>query len=176
MTEVSVTFQGPNWFHVRTQMYEALGLAQPAQPSTASDFPDYEEGFDAGMQMRELIPEPEPAPAAPRSHKKKSAAASPSVSEPAPKPKPEPEPVPEPEPEPEPAKAARDLPSVDALKSIVTQAVRLAQKKSGPTKILELLPEFKAKTGLSFVMDAKDVHRAALADLIEAAGLVEGTA
>jgi len=171
MTDVSVTFQGPNWSYIRGQMYQALGLDQPAQPSTASAFPDYEDVVEPSEP--DPIPEPEPAPApAPRSHKKKAAAAPPSVSEPAPKPEPEPTP----EPEPEPAKPSRDLPSVDALKSIVTQAVRLAQKKTGPTKILELLPEFKAKTGLSFVMDAKDAHRAALAELIEAAGLVEGTA
>jgi hypothetical protein len=65
----------------------------------------------------------------------------------------------------------RELPSLEALKAVVTAAVRAAQKKEGPTTILDLLPAFKAKTKLDFVMNAKDEHRPALADLIEGAGL-----
>jgi hypothetical protein len=120
--------------------------------------------------------------------------------DPEPKPKPEPEPEPEPTPAPEPAKRARaaraprvsavpppaapapaaaappppppvDLPPLDTLKSVVTAAVRLAQKGEGSKAILDLLPGFKDATGLAFVMNAEDKHRAALYDLVQAAGL-----
>ena len=57
------------------------------------------------------------------------------------------------------------------LKSLVTNAVRLAQKGEGSNKILDLLPGFKDTTGLTFVMNAEDKHRLALYDLIQAAGL-----
>ena len=125
---------------------------------TPGGFPDYEDGADPGD------PAPNPAPeAAPTS--KKRAAKAPAKPEPAPA---------APPPAPDPATAvARDLPSLDALKALVTQAVRKAQKKEGPTKILDLLPDFKTKTGLGFVMEAEDKHKEALADLIEAAGLTE---
>ena len=121
--------------------------------------------------LTEPEPEPEPAPApAPRSHKKtRNASPAPTPPEPAPS-------VPEPQP-PVAAQAPaapapeRELPSLDALKALVTAAVRAAQKKEGPTTILDLLPAFKAKTKLDFVMNAKDEHRQALADLIEGAGL-----
>jgi hypothetical protein len=84
---------------------------------------------------------------------------------------PEPQPpvtaqAPAPAPEPE-----RDLPSLEALKAAVTAAVRAAQKKEGPTTILDLLPAFKAKTKTDFIMNAREEHRPALADLLEAAGL-----
>ena len=69
------------------------------------------------------------------------------------------------------APAERELPSLEALKAIVTAAVRAAQKGEGPKAILDLLPDFKAKTKLDFVMNAKDEHRPALADLIDTAGL-----
>jgi hypothetical protein len=165
MTEISITFQGPNWGHIRFQMYEALGIDHPAQASTAPvgfpvDEDNGEGGYDEGPGPGEITPTPAPAPAPPRSHKKRAKA---------PEPEPAPEPVTEPEPEPEPS---ADMPTIEALKATVTQAVRLAQKKEGPTKILELLPEFKTKTGLGFVMDAEEKHRNALAGLIEAAGLI----
>jgi hypothetical protein len=60
---------------------------------------------------------------------------------------------------------------VDILKQAITRAVRAAQKKEGPIKILELLPAFKAKTGLQFVNDADDKHQAALFELVEDAAL-----
>lgn len=66
---------------------------------------------------------------------------------------------------------ARELPALDTLKSVVTTAVRLAQKGEGSKKILELLPAFKDTTGLDFVMNAEDKHRAALYDLVSAADL-----
>ena len=50
-------------------------------------------------------------------------------------------------------------------------AVRLAQKGEGSKKILDLLPAFKDTTGLAFVMNAEDKHRAALYDLVQAATL-----
>ena len=102
---------------------------------------------------------------------------------------PEPEPPPAPEPRrarapraprvsPAPAPAAApapeppaDLPPLDTLKAVVTAAVRLAQKGEGSKKILDLLPAFKDTTGLAFVMNADDKHRAALYDLVQAAGL-----
>ena len=64
-----------------------------------------------------------------------------------------------------------DLPPLDTLKSVVTAAVRLAQKGEGSRAILDLLPGFKDATGLAFVMNAEDKHRAALYDLVQAAGL-----
>jgi hypothetical protein len=64
-----------------------------------------------------------------------------------------------------------DLPPLDTLKAIVTNAVRLAQKGEGSKKILDLLPTFKDTTGLAFVMNALDEHRPALYDLVQAAGL-----
>jgi hypothetical protein len=64
-----------------------------------------------------------------------------------------------------------DLPPLDTLKAIVTNAVRLAQKGEGSKKILDLLPAFKDTTGLTFVMNAEDKHRVALYDLVQAAGL-----
>lgn len=57
------------------------------------------------------------------------------------------------------------------LKATVTQAVRQAQKKEGPAKILELLPAFKAKTGLEYIMNSTEAHREALFELVEEAGL-----
>jgi len=102
------------------------------------------------------------------------------------KPEPTPEPAPEPAkrarapraprvsvvpPEPEPTPAPADLPPLDTLKAVVTNAVRLAQKGEGSKKILDLLPAFKDTTGLAFVMNAEDKHRAALYDLVQAATL-----
>jgi hypothetical protein len=97
---------------------------------------------------------PEPAP------KRARALRAPRVSAPAPAPAASPPTPPPP-----------DLPPLDTLKSVVTAAVRLAQKKEGSEKILDLLPGFKDATGLAFVMNAEDKHRAALYDLVQAAGL-----
>jgi len=107
----------------------------------------------------------------------------------------DPEPEPAPEPAPKRARAPRaprvsavppavptaspapaptppvDLPPLDALKAVITNHVRLAQKGEGSKKILDLLPAFKDATGLAFVMNAEDKHRAALYDLVQAAGL-----
>jgi hypothetical protein len=80
------------------------------------------------------------------------------------------EPVQTPPPPPPPAPAI-ELPQLDALKQVVTVAVRQAQKGEGSRTILELLPAFKAKTGLAFVMEAQDQHRPALFELVQAAGL-----
>ena len=80
--------------------------------------------------------------------------------------------VPAPAPAPAPAAAPEvDLPPLDTLKAVITAAVRLAQKGEGSKKILDLLPAFKDTTGLPFVMNADDKHRAALYDLVQAAGL-----
>ena len=165
MTTITLHFQADSWHEIRYQMYATLGLDYPAQPSTSlTNFPDDVEASPAPEP--DPIPEPAPKPPKPTSRKPRSTQ---TVTPPAPEP--EPEPAPEPEPELEPEAPARDLPTVEVLKAIVTQAVRLAQKKEGPAKILELLPEFKKATGLGFVMEAEEKHRAALADLIDAAGL-----
>ena len=74
-------------------------------------------------------------------------------------------------PDPAPAAPEVDLPPLDTLKAVITAAVRLAQKGEGSKKILDLLPAFKDTTGLPFVMNADDKHRAALYDLVQAAGL-----
>ena len=172
MTMITVHFQADSWHDIRYQMYAALGLDYPAQPSTTLGQIFDEEEEKARLVGIEPDPDPAPAPKPPKPTSRKprsTQSAAPPVSEP------EPETEPEPELEPE-APPARDIPSTEALKAMVTQAVRLAQKKEGPTRILELLPEFKAKTGLGFVMEATDAHREALANLIDAAGLVSGTA
>lgn len=171
MTSISLTFQGDSWFAVRAQMYDALGLPIPAQPSTAGDMTVSEkrittlaEIFDEQEARRE--PEPEATVAAPKPPKKARNVPPPVAPEPRPA-------VPEPQPPVAQTSAApeRELPSLEALKAIVTAAVRAAQKGEGSKAILDLLPDFKAKTKLDFVMNAKDEHRPALADLITTAGL-----
>ena len=79
--------------------------------------------------------------------------------------------TPAPEPEPEPNEPAAELPTLEALKAAITQAVRAAQNKEGPRLILDLLPAFKAKTKLDFIMHAKEEHRHALFDLVNEAKL-----
>ena len=162
MTKVSLTFEADSWDDLMARIRAAGQAANAALLEACEPQP-----------LGELLKEPEapePAPA-PRSHKKaRSASPAPTPPEPAPN-VPEPQPpvtaqAPAPEPEPE-----RELPSLEALKAVVTAAVRAAQKKEGPTTILDLLPAFKAKTKLDFVMNAKDEHRPALAELIEGAGL-----
>ena len=178
MASISLTFQGDNWYAVRSQMYEALGLDHLAGSSTSDLSPGEKRISTLGeiFDAKEPEPEPEPAAPAPRSHKKaRNASPAPTPPEPAPK-TPEPQP-----PVADPAHAIavaskavapeRELPSLDALKALVTAAVRAAQKGEGSKAILDLLPDFKAKTKLDFVMNAKDEHRQALADLIEGAGL-----
>jgi hypothetical protein len=122
--------------------------------------------------VNETKPTPAPPPPAPtpeppkRSHKGNSGAAKP------PAPAPAPEPVAPPAPAaPKPPAPERELPQLDALKQIITNAVRAAQKGEGPKEILALLPGFKKKTGLDFVMNAADEHREALAQLLVEAGV-----
>ena len=170
MTSITLHFQADSWNEIAEQMRHALFLIPGApQPSTAG-FPDDVE-VNPAPEPDPIPPEPLPAPKAttrkPRSTQTATPSAPPTV--------PEPEPEPEPEVS-QPTKPARDLPTIEALKAIVTQAVRKAQKKEGSDKILELLPAFKAKTNLGFIMEATDEHRQALADLIDAAGLAEATA
>ena len=57
---------------------------------------------------------------------------------------------------------AADLPPLDTLKAIVTNAVRLAQKGEGSKTILDLLPAFREATGLQYIMNSEDKHRTAL--------------
>jgi hypothetical protein len=179
MNRIVVSFEGVSWFDISCQMYAALGLDRPAQPSTADLTPgearmqtlgeifDEEEALAAQI-AKGPTPEPQPpaTPPAKRSHKKANSASAPA---PASAPEAAPEPLPTPEVKPEP----REIPALDVLKQAVTRAVRAAQKKEpgAPLKILDLLPDFKRKTGLDFVMSAEDKHREALFDLIEDAGL-----
>jgi hypothetical protein len=171
MTNISITFQGANWLDIALQMRSALDV----KPLPAFDeFPDDVE--ELAKSLPEPVPEApvEPLSAPSRTRKTKPAPApEPEAAKPAPVPPPAPPPAP-----PAPPPPVRELPPLDVLKGVVTQAVRLAQKKEqgASPKILELLPAFKTKTGLGFVMEATDAHKQALADLIEAAGLAEPVA
>jgi hypothetical protein len=146
--------RGPSW------------LGKPPPPTDPEMLEDMEKGlsdeeWDAKYSTpvpAEPTPEPEPAPKT-----RKPRAARPAVSAP--------EPEPAPAPAPAPAPPARELPALETLKAVITTAVRLAQKGEGSKKILELLPAFKDATGLDFVMNAEDRHRAALYDLVSAADL-----
>ena len=161
MTRVSLTFEADNWEDLMARIRAAGQAANSALLQAYEPRP-----------LEEVLKEPEPEAEPPAPPKPKKARNIPPPAAPEPTPKvPEPQPpviaqAPAPEPEPE-----RELPSLEALKAVVTAAVRAAQKKEGPTTILDLLPDFKAKTKLDFVMNAKDEHRPALADLIEGAGL-----
>jgi hypothetical protein len=172
MNKIAISFEGVSWFDISSQMYAALGLDRPAQPSTAGEARLQTIGEIYAEQDAQAAPATEPEPAAPptaatpakRSHKKANSSAAPA---PASAPEAAPEPLIEPE------ASEREIPTLDVLKSAVTRAVRAAQKKEpgASPKILDLLPDFKRKTGLDFVMSAEDKHREALFDLIEAAGL-----
>ena len=168
MTKIALTFEGSSWEEIEDHMRDALALGKLSVPGAATtalnDFPD-----NADLPEQDTAPEPEAPPpmtaAAPRrSHKKANSVQ-------APAPATAPEPAPEPLPEPTAKGPAREIPPLDVLKSAVTKAVRAAQKKEGSDKILALLPGFKQKTGLDFVMSAEDKHRVDLFDLVEAAGL-----
>ena len=177
--KLKITFEG-DWWAVRAQMYDVLGLDHPAQASTAPNPTTLAQIFDEEEAKK---PEPDPAPAqtplapapAPkRSHKKAPPPPPPVSAAPAPEPEADEHPAfTPPDPVPEYVDSIEEpvaLPPLDALKSIVTSAVREAQKnKKG--KILDLLPDFKEATGLDFVMHAEDKHRKALYDLIQNAGL-----
>jgi len=157
---ITLTLEGENWSEVRARMYDALGLDQPVQPSTAGSEIE-------PLPIREPDPAPEPMPAP---KPKKSA-----TKTPAPKPPEETEPEPEPEaiPTSAPQPKASEQPSLEALKALVTQAVLAARRGNGAEhKITSLLPGFKTRTGLNFVMEAKEEHRGALHDLVVEAGLV----
>lgn len=124
MTRVSLTFEADSWDDLMARIRAA------GQAANAALLEAYEPQPLGELLKEPEAPEPEPAPApAPRSHKKaRSASPAPTPPEPAPN-VPEPQPpvtaqAPAPEPEPE-----RELPSLEALKAVVTAAVRAAQKK-----------------------------------------------
>lgn len=157
MAKVTITFEADSWDEARTALTMTIndihGPTQNSVAMTSEDFPPF--------TTADLGPASEP------------------TLTPAPAPEPEPAPAPEPKkatkPKPTPAKAPaiplREIPPLDALKGAITAAVRAAQNNGGPKEILDLLPGFKAKTGLSFIMHAEEKHREALYDLVEAAGL-----
>jgi hypothetical protein len=138
--------------------------AQQAEAETREAFEKFDDEDDAkqsfpdgnGEDLAPPSPAPEPA-------RRARAARTPRVSAPAP-------PAPAPAAPPAPAPLV-DPPPLATLVSAVTTGVRLAQKGEGSKKILDLLPAFKDATGLTFVMNAEDKHRAALYDLCVAAGL-----
>jgi hypothetical protein len=151
MMTIKIAFEAEGWVDFIEQVYAFIG--------------DGPIGLPKDPEARGVLAAPAPEPVKP---KKSRARALPTPAEmiaaTAPPTAPEPELEPEPEPGP-------PMPTLDALKALVTQAVRGAQKKEGPGKILELLPAFKAKTGLDFVMNAKEEHRPALNALVVEAGL-----
>ena len=169
MTKIVLTFEGSSWAEIEDHMRDALALGKLKVPGGAStalnDFPD-----NADLPEPEAVVPDDPDAVAPptaappvaprRSHKKANSAQAPA---PATAPEPAPEPLPEP--------TTREIPPLDVLKSAVTKAVRAAQKNEGNKKVLDLLPGFKQKTGLDFIMSAENKHRVDLFDLIEAAGI-----
>jgi hypothetical protein len=66
-----------------------------------------------------------------------------------------------------------DLPDLDHMVEVIVAAVR-AGRKTGDHAVEQMLPDFKQKTGIEHVMDAKDEHRQALYDFIHQAGLSVG--
>jgi hypothetical protein len=140
-------------------MSQLRGVSAPS----STDFPDDNDEDIQGEAAPGPEPEPEPEPAP---------APEPELTVKAPSPKAKKaKPAPPPTPEPEPEATEAPLPSLEALKTVVTQAVRAAQQKKGPARILELLPAFKTETGLEYVMNAQDEHRPALFSLLQSAGL-----
>ena len=160
---IKIIFTGSNWAEIEAQLRSyRTPSAAPADPTPEID--DIEEG--RARFVPDKSPEPAPEPKAKRGRPRLPtipeiiAATEPPVSAP------------------EPATIGgtsspltpREVPTLDVLKATVTQAVRQAQKKEGPAKILELLPAFKAKTGLEYIMNSEEKHREALFDLVKAAG------
>lgn len=138
--------------------FHMLQTLPPETPSESELMDDAQtlsdEEYDA-KNSPEPAPESAPSPA-PAKKTRGSRAAPPPIAPSEPPPPPTP---------------AIEYPPLDTLKSIVTDAVRKAQKGEGPKAILELLPKFKDTTGLAFVMEAEDKHRAALYDLVVTADL-----
>jgi len=153
VAKLVLRFEADSWDELMSQLRGVS--AEPGAPSAAQDFPSDNGEDTQGEPASE--PTPEPAAAAPEPAK-------------APKTK-KVKPAPPPTPEPEPQATEIELPSLEALKTVVTQAVRAAQQKKGTARILELLPAFKAETGLEYVMNAQNEHRPALYSLLQSAGV-----
>jgi hypothetical protein len=130
-----------------------------------AQFPDDDEAGSATI-VGKPEPEAEPVRVPRKSRATRAVSAPPETLQNGPEPEPTTTPAPPPPPPP-----SADLPQLDALKQAVTVAVRQAQKGEGSRQILDLLPGFKSKTGLAFVMEAEDKHRPALFELVQAAGL-----
>lgn len=115
-----------------------------------------------------------PAPPAPKTRGRppKAAKAAEAPAQPAPAETPQAQPVPAPAPASAPnGAAAPNLPALKTLVTAVTAAVRMAQKGEFDPAILSLLGPFKEATGLEFVMNATEEHRAALYALVQQAGV-----
>jgi hypothetical protein len=137
----------------------AADVEKPSPPDLLEDQETLsDEEYDEKHRNDVPPPLPEPTPA-PKTRKPRAAR----VSAPAA--------APEPAALQAPAPLARELPALETLKSVITTAVRLAQKGEGSKKILELLPGFKDASGLDFIMNAEDKHREPLYDLVLAADL-----
>ena len=161
---IKITFTGSNWSEIEAQLQSyRTPSAAPSDPTP--DIDDVEDTPEDAALIRAHVAKNPGAetPPPPEPKAKRGRPRLPTI----------PEIIAATEPEPEPAapKAAREIPTLDMLKATVTQAVRQAQKKEGPAKILELLPAFKAKTGLEYIMNSTEAHREALFELVEEAGL-----
>lgn len=151
MGRIRVVFEAETPQELATLARNYVQGLLPHGPEPASeDFPESDPALE---------PQPEPEPAQPRRGRGRPPKAVPAAVAAATT-MPEPEPAPEPEPEP----VHEELPPLPVLVEAVTVAVRNKKKE-----ILDLLPDFKAKTGLNYVAYAEDKHRQALFDLTQAA-------
>jgi hypothetical protein len=165
MTKIVVNFEGETWEDIRLQICAAANPGAAFSPPRLVVFDENDGSKPNGVDEPEPPAATTAVPAPKRSHRKAqplaaTIAAASTATEVAPPPLATELTVP------------RELPTLEALKSLVTVAVRAAQKNEGPKTILEILPEFKKTTGLDFVMNAKEEHREALFDLVETAGLI----
>jgi hypothetical protein len=166
----------PEWFGKTPPPSEPKILAD-AESLSDEDYDVRYSDDDNGQMPIEPGPQPQPVKAQrkPRSRAVPAPAAtllgSPNGPDPAAAAAATAQPEPVQTPPPPPPAPTIELPQLDALKQVVTLAVRQAQKGEGSRTILELLPAFKTKTGLAFVMEAQDQHRPALYELVQAAGL-----
>lgn len=168
MTKIVLTFEGSSWAEIEDHMRDALALGKLKVPGGAStalnDFPDNAD-----------LPEPEavvpddpdavaPPTAAPRL--RRGARTRKRIR----RKRPRPRQPPNPRPNPCPSRRRARSPSRRAQERSHQSRARRA-KNEGNKKVLDLLPGFKQKTGLDFIMSAENKHRVDLFDLIEAAGI-----
>lgn len=174
MTKVSVTFEADSWDDLYHQINQAAGKTPspfsddiaPPKLQPVGDIMNEEE-IKAAAKIVEETAKVVFKPASAKSATKKR----PEQVAPPPQTMPEPNIAPE-----FPVSVAQmEMPSLEDLKAAITIAVRAASKGNGSSrKILELLPGFKTKTGLDFVANATEEHRAELFLLTKLAGVNVG--